>query len=284
MTQKKKPLLLMAMDLDGTLLDSAKRVPPSAVQAMAEAVRRGRQTVFATGRGKAEIGEYLSLLPFVRYGILESGAVVYDFLAGHALEVFPLPAEKVEACLDTCGLEDAMPQFLTVEESVVTPGQLARMEEYHHGCFREMFEQVCTRTSDMRGYAAAHPDGIVKICMYHRSMESRTRSKDRLQEYDMALKYSGETSLEATEVNVTKGEALRRLCERLRIPLSQCAACGDGENDLELFAAAGFSIAMGNAPGAVRRAADAVVSGNDDGGQTEALLLAFPPGESSEET
>ena len=282
MTQTKKPILLMAMDLDGTLLDSAKRVPPSAVRAMAEAVRRDRQIVFATGRGKAEMGEYLSRLPFVRYGILESGAVVYDFKAGKALEVFPLPAEKVEACLDTCGREDAMPQFLTVEESVVTPDHLARMEEYRHGRFREMFERVCTRTADMRVYAAAHPDGIVKICMYHRSEESRARSRDRLLEYGMELKYSEETSLEATEANVTKGEALRRLCARLGIPLSRCAACGDGENDLELFGAAGLSIAMGNASPKVRLAADAVVSGNDEGGQTEALLLAFPPGEAPE--
>ena len=267
---------LLAMDLDGTLLDPHKRVPGEAVRLIAAALESGRQVVFATGRGKAEMDTIRAQLPFVRYGILESGAVVYDFAAGKALERFPLPKEKVEECLDACLKEDAMPQFLTEEESVVSRHQLFRMAEYGHGGSQGMFERVCTRVEDMRAWARAHPDGIYKICMYHRSTFSRDRTRERLTPFGMELKDSEETSLEATEKNVTKGAALTRLCGLLGFSLDSCAACGDGENDLELLHTAGFAIAMGNASALVRSQADAVVSGNDAGGQAQALRLVFP--------
>ncbi len=271
-----KQYRLLAMDLDGTLLDPAKQVPAQTVRAMERAVRAGGQIVFATGRGMAELRDYPAQLPFVRFGILASGAAVSDFALGKTLASFPLAPDKVEACLDACGQEDAMPHFLTDRESVVTPDRLERMEDYHHGRCRDLFERVCTRTKDMRAYAAAHPGQILKVCMYHRSAESRQRTLVRLRERGMELKFSGETSLEATEEKVTKGRALRLLSEALGIPLSACAACGDGDNDLELFAEAGLSVAMGNAPRHVREAADRVVAANDAGGQTEAVCLVFP--------
>ena len=274
--RERADIRLLAMDLDGTLLDSKKRVPPSAVRLIRAAAETGKQVVFATGRGKAEMDQIRARLPFVRYGILESGAVVYDFFAGRALMKVPLTIEKVEACLEACCLEDAMPQFLTEEESVVSPRQLFRMAEYHHGGSQAMFERVCTRAEDMGAYAAAHPEGIVKVCMYHRSLESRERTRQRLRSLGMELKDSEETSLEATERNVTKGAALTWLCERLGVPTSRCAACGDGANDLELLRTAGLAIAMGNGAAEVRSAADEVVPGNDEEGQVRAILLAFP--------
>jgi hydroxymethylpyrimidine pyrophosphatase-like HAD family hydrolase len=49
-------------------------------------------------------------------------------------------------------------------------------------------------------------------------------------------------------------------------------AVGDGENDIELMRAAGFSVAMGNAVEAVRRAADALTDDCDHDGAAKAVL------------
>jgi hydroxymethylpyrimidine pyrophosphatase-like HAD family hydrolase len=55
------------------------------------------------------------------------------------------------------------------------------------------------------------------------------------------------------------------------LDLSRVAMAGDGDNDLDLIRAAGLGIAMGNAPGHVRAAADRVVGHVDEAGLADAL-------------
>ena len=69
-----------------------------------------------------------------------------------------------------------------------------------------------------------------------------------------------------------KEDGLRALCDCLGIPVGRTMAVGDGENDIELMRAAGFSVAMGNAVEAVRRAADALTDDCDHDGAAKAVL------------
>jgi len=63
-----------------------------------------------------------------------------------------------------------------------------------------------------------------------------------------------------------KGTALRLVAGKLDIPLRQVLAIGDNPNDMPMFAAAGTSVAMGNAPPEVKKAASVVGPVNDDEG------------------
>jgi hydroxymethylpyrimidine pyrophosphatase-like HAD family hydrolase len=74
---------------------------------------------------------------------------------------------------------------------------------------------------------------------------------------------------------VNKGSAVKRLAQHLGIPLERVIAIGDYYNDLDMFKIAGLSIAMGNAPSEVRRAADLVAPANDEGGAAWAISQAF---------
>ena len=64
---------------------------------------------------------------------------------------------------------------------------------------------------------------------------------------------------------------MRRLAELARVTLSEVAALGDQQNDLAMFAVAGLSVAMGQAPDKVRAAAHHVAVSNDDGGVADAI-------------
>jgi Cof subfamily protein (haloacid dehalogenase superfamily) len=70
---------------------------------------------------------------------------------------------------------------------------------------------------------------------------------------------------------VDKGRLIVLLSERLGVPRQEILVLGDMENDLEMFAAAGFSVAMGNAAAAVKRTADAVTLSNDEDGFAVAI-------------
>ena len=78
--------------------------------------------------------------------------------------------------------------------------------------------------------------------------------------------------LDLTAKDANKGNAIRLLAEAQGIDVSDIAVIGDMENDVPMFAVAGFSVAMGNASDGVKgRASVAAVADNDHGGWAEAV-------------
>lgn len=77
--------------------------------------------------------------------------------------------------------------------------------------------------------------------------------------------------LDITAQRGNKGDGLKALAAEFGIPLSAVAVLGDQNNDLPMFALAGLSIAMGQAPQNVRDAADHVALSNDDDGVADAI-------------
>jgi len=77
--------------------------------------------------------------------------------------------------------------------------------------------------------------------------------------------------LDFTHPLANKGQALIELTSLMAVSAAGTAAIGDGENDVDMFAQAGLSIAMGNANAEVKQAADFVTSSNDDDGVASAI-------------
>jgi len=65
---------------------------------------------------------------------------------------------------------------------------------------------------------------------------------------------------------IDKGRLVELLADRLNVPRSEVLVLGDMDNDLQMFAKAGFAVAMGNASGAVKSAAHATTAANDEDG------------------
>ena len=82
---------------------------------------------------------------------------------------------------------------------------------------------------------------------------------------------SDPTYLEIVQQGVSKGQALKYLCNLWQIPLTKSLAIGDSENDLSMLQAAGFSVAPHNASPQIRQFADAIVSDNEH--QAVAVML-----------
>ncbi|BCJ92340.1 haloacid dehalogenase [Terrihabitans soli] len=77
--------------------------------------------------------------------------------------------------------------------------------------------------------------------------------------------------LDVTAVKANKGDGVTALARVCGVPLDEVAVIGDQANDLPMFAKAGVSIAMGQAPDAVKAAADAVTASNDEDGVAVAI-------------
>jgi Cof subfamily protein (haloacid dehalogenase superfamily) len=83
--------------------------------------------------------------------------------------------------------------------------------------------------------------------------------------------------LDVTHRLANKGDGIAALAQAFGVELAEVAALGDMANDLPMFARAGYSVAMGQAPASVRQAADATVTTNDEGGVAEAIAQLVRP-------
>jgi Cof subfamily protein (haloacid dehalogenase superfamily) len=83
--------------------------------------------------------------------------------------------------------------------------------------------------------------------------------------------------LDITHRLANKGDGIAALAKAMKVDLANVAALGDMPNDLPMFARAGLSVAMGQAPEDVRNAADEVAAANDDDGVADAIKRFVRP-------
>ena len=264
---------MIALDLDGTLLNSRKEIPPEAVQAIRTVCAAGKTVVFDTGRAVSELDDQIALLPEIRYAVFASGAGLYDIQEKKTFGLRAVPGELVRRILGIVRTKDLMPQFVLPEADVIQASHMDNLEYYHMGVYRPMYEKAMTLVPDIWAFADSCREPFLKINLYHADPEERVRTRAQLESPDLELIYSEVSSLECSAKGVDKGTGLERLCSLLGIPMAECIAVGDADNDIPMLRAAGLGIAMGNAAEHVKTAADRVVSDLDHGGCAEAIRL-----------
>lgn len=268
---------LLALDMDGTLLDSNKQVRPQTARALEELVARGVPCAFCTGRNASELGPYVDRLSYVRYGVLVSGALAYDFESQSALATCALGTEDALAIVDAGAIEGAMAHVLAVHDSVVRAWDLEHLEEFEMGIYRPLYEGYAIHVEDVRDYVRMHPGEVLKINLYHRDQAARERTRRRLAALPLTLADAETTSLESTARGIGKARGLRALCDHVGCSMDEVVMVGDAENDRSALEAVGMPVAMGNATPAIKELARLVVSDNDHDGIVDVIRAIWGP-------
>lgn len=268
---------LLALDMDGTLLDSRKQVLPKTAAALERLAAAGVAVAFSTGRGLAELSDYVPNLPFIKYGSCISGGLVYDFSNQRTVFAHPFETKLALEVMAVSRQEAPMVHILTTTQSVAAAEALPHMADFHMGIYQGMFDRICTPVDDMPAFARANEGAVCKINLYHRSAESRERTRARLEEAGLAvqLAYAEETSLEVSPAGVSKAEGLSHLCDYLGITLAEAVAVGDAPNDTQALQVVGLPVAMGNATSDIKALAKMVVADNDHDGIAEVVAEVF---------
>ena len=278
---------ILALDVDGTLLDSTGRLRPTTADAVARADRAGVRPVLCTGR------RYRRALPIAfKLGleapiVCNSGALVKNPFNHRTLWRADIDAPLVRMVVELCRRRDhSVISFTDIDPS--RPDFL--VSQYPTG--REFFDEYVTLN---RSHAAIEPRWVDHIedvldrarfhlCavgsreeMWALQAELREELGDRIRVIvQRSPRYSG-TMCEVIEGSASKWTAVLHLAEQWGVAPSEICAVGDDFNDLQMIKEAGLGVAMGHAPAEVRAVADFVTGDHNEDGVTqfvENVLLA----------
>ena len=262
---------LIAFDMDGTLLDSRKRVLPSSTRALERAAEAGKVAAISSGRCPQMVELNQESFASVRYAICCNGTVLYDLHEHRVLSAAPMDREAIVRALEALGDEDAMIDVFQGWGFYCQTSHVESMPRYNMGIYQDMYRMTARQVEDIRPVMLDPGATYQKFIFHFTSTEARERVAARLGDLPAEIARSEESSLEFSPKGVTKATGLLALADLLGIDHAATIAVGDADNDLEMLRAAGLGVAMGNANDNARAAADVVVADNDHDGCAEAI-------------
>jgi len=261
---------LIAFDMDGTLLDSDKKLRPESLAAIHRAVQAGKIVALSTGRCLPELKAFRHVLSDVRYFICVSGALVVENPSWNTIYESTISPDCVEELFHRTKDEDLMIHIHSTD-SVVQSSCAQDMSKYNMGVYQKMFDDITYQPENIKDYYSSSHIPVYKFNFYCQDENQRQRVKAAISDMPLSFSYSEITSYECSPALTTKGSGLIKLCEHLRIPLDRTIAVGDADNDLDILKTAGLAIAMGNSNQRVLEISDVIVNDNDHDGCVQAI-------------
>ena len=232
-------------DLDDTLLNSQKQVSPENQEALHAALDAGHRIVINTGRPLP------AALPLIRrtgldrpgcYAITYNGGLIYDCGSGETLFKKTLPMECVRYIFEAAA-QAGLYAHTYDDRYLICP---RFTEETRRYCANSEIEW--REDPDFLDHLQTPPVKIVLIHFEdHSRLEQFRQDLSSWAEGKVSVSFSNAWYLEHVAAGISKGGAMRFLCDHLGIPLSQSVAAGDAENDIPMLQTAGIGAALANA-------------------------------------
>lgn len=264
---------LVAIDLDGTLLNSRKEVSEENIRTIKRVVEKGVKVVICSGR-IFKAGSYYASLIGTREPVIACNGAVIKEIEGHKLIYDnPLSLGDCLRIIDICHgekvyfhayVQDTMyAEMLEFDALDYWKARKQIPEEYRFD-IRIVDNFMTVITKDFKP--------VSKFVVISDDFDQLTRVRKEIESIDgVTVASSRNDNFEVYRSGVSKGNALRILSERLGIDRQQIVAIGDNENDYTMIKYAGLGIAMGNAEDIIKSMADDVTLDNDCHGVAEAL-------------
>lgn len=271
--------LLVATDIDGTLLDRHERVPDANRAVISDLVADGAVFVLATGRPPRWLPQVIEQLPVAPLAVCANGAVVMDTASGEYLRTRLLQPETLTAIDEI--LRDRLPGSGIAAERLgpdAADRDFVASPDYQHAWIQPEHLEV--------GHGEVLSEPVLKLLARIPGMPSADMV-DALRgevQHLADVTYSTTNGLiEFAARGVTKASALAEVAAGLgqsgaaRVgatgarPAPVTVAFGDMPNDLEMLRWADHGVAMGNAIPLVHAAADEITLTNDEAGLAHVL-------------
>lgn len=258
---------LIACDMDGTLLDSQKRLPPDFQEVIAALKEKGVCFAVASGRQYAALRRDFQDDDILF--ICENGALVMQ--KDERLLIDPLdPRELHGIVMAAREISGVYPVICRAEVALIE--KTASPEFIRNTCMYYPSVQV---VDDLTAYCDL--GDVCKVAFYD-EFDAQTHELPELQKRllpRLAVILSGEHWVDVMKPNVNKGGAMRGIQQKWGITPEECMAFGDYLNDCELLEAVGESYAMENAHPELKKLARHIAPSNDENGVMQVVRREF---------
>ena len=267
--QEKKPKIdIVFCDLDHTLVPLAEHhTTQDNKDAIAQLKSTNKIFVIATGRSlerTTPIGRKLK----TDYAICSNGGLVYSFLENKIIHTFNLVDEDVQFLLQNFVFNsDIFFTFYAIDSNNT-------LISFYAGKTNTQFlEQKVdlTHFQELQKNQTLSDWNVFRINIYgsDSALAKVAQQLEQKHSFSYVLNYS--TVLEITALNISKGWAVSFLLKKLNISQNQAIALGDGANDIEMFEAVKYGIALDNANPKLKAIAYAQTDSYDRSGVAKAL-------------
>lgn len=271
---------LIALDLDGTLLDSEKRITARTRAALDAAAARGIHIVPTTGRFFDAMPQCVRDLPFVRYAITCNGAAIYDRAEGRNIGECLIPLGKALAILGVFARFDVICDCYMDNWGWNSESNVAKADEYAPDAhYAAMVRDLRTHVPDLGEHLRKTGHDVQKLLVYAKDPALYRPIVAAVEEVVPGIVATASNSrmFEFNAPGADKGSAIARLAASLGFGMDRAMAFGDGLNDLTMVRDAGVGVAMANAVPEVLAAAKIVTASNDEDGVALAIERMLTP-------
>lgn len=265
---------IIALDLDGTLLNSRKQLSSRNLYAMEAAAEDGWEIVPATGRFYKAIPDVVRKLPFVNYAITMNGAEVIDLRRDKIIHSAQMPWKQAVKLMEW------MEKFPVIYDCYIegfgwmSESHLAQVDKIVHDPFvREMIHNGRHPVPDLKAHIAEQQKDVQKIQFFTLEYMERIKMLDTLPRLfdNIAITSAIDDNVEINHADATKGKGLTALAAYLDVDMYDTMAIGDGTNDLSMIKAAGLGVGMSNGSQRVKEECDWATQTNDKDGVAMAI-------------
>lgn len=270
---------LIALDLDGTTLNSLSRISEKTAYTLKKAVENDVHVVVATGRAMVTLPEEIREIEGIEYAITSNGAIITELATDKILYRNFICKDAISAVYETLKGKNMLIEVFIDGRAYIEKQVYDNVKSFGLGKKGEEYV-INTRTpyTGLMKLMLENADRIENINICFRSQEEKeAMRKELLKLSDVSITSSMHHNLEIIGKTTDKASAVVEMCGRLGIEKHQVMACGDSHNDMGMLKMAGISVAMGNAVHELKELSHFITDTNDGDGVAKAVeyVLGF---------
>lgn len=263
---------LIAIDMDGTLLNSKNEITKKTHEILKQAKEKGVNIVLTTGRVLKSALYYSKHLGLESYVIACNGGIIVDKQTS-ILYKRPIPKDKMIQIMEV-GKECSVYFHFYNEDTFFTNQYVKEVNDYYSsasGKFKGQDVDVHLYEDDNEIMVRTDLD-IYKFLFIEPDLIKLSQVREKLSKIQgLSLSSSWGNNVEVMNNGVSKGTAISLLCDKLKISNENVMAIGDNENDLSMINFAGIGVAMENGNPLLKKTADFIAPSNEDDGVAYAI-------------
>lgn len=258
---------LIALDMDGTLLNEKKQISEGNHETINQAMEQGIYIVPASGRIKSALPKEILAHPGISYGICSNGATIIDMKTNDVLFRCNLDRKVVLEILEDLVDFDIIIDVFADGTVITDEINKNRLEEFGlSDAMKEYVRSSRTYIPSLKDYIKNEAVHMERFNIFYKTLEQKEAICKKLSKYQVVIASSLSNNLEINKQGADKGTALMWLANHLGILPEETMAMGDSNNDTTMIKKAGIGVAMGNAIQEIKDIANEITLTNEEDG------------------